>query len=154
MVPCIVAALLGSSRQMVTGPANAISLTVLALIGPLAEAGSADYVRLVLTLSFMVGIWQLLIGLSGLGRLVDRIPHAVIVGFTSGAAILIANSQVRQFFGFDWPRGMTVFETLARLPMELVTLNPAALSVSLSTVLACMIARRFGVSWIPTCWWA
>ena len=40
MVPCIVAALFGSSRQMVTGPANAISLTVLALVGPLAVAGS------------------------------------------------------------------------------------------------------------------
>ncbi len=40
MVPCIVAALFGSSRLMVTGPANAISLTTLALIAPLAAAGS------------------------------------------------------------------------------------------------------------------
>src|SRR5512139_3414411 len=50
MLPCIVAALFGSSRLMVTGPANAISLTTMALIAPLALPGSPDYIRLVLTL--------------------------------------------------------------------------------------------------------
>lgn len=51
MVPCIVAALWGSSRVMVTGPANAISLTTLALVAPLAIPGSPDYVALVLGLT-------------------------------------------------------------------------------------------------------
>ena len=61
MVPCIVAALFGSRRLMVTGPANAISLTTLALIAPLATAGSGQYVALVLTLTFLVGAcsWRL-----------------------------------------------------------------------------------------------
>ena len=43
MLPCIVAAVFGSSRLMVTGPANAISLTTVALIGPLAAVGSPQY---------------------------------------------------------------------------------------------------------------
>jgi SulP family sulfate permease len=58
MVPCVVAALFGSSRLMVTGPANAISLTTMALVTPLAVAGSPQYVGLVLTLTFMVGAIQ------------------------------------------------------------------------------------------------
>jgi len=94
MLPCIVAALFGSSRLMVTGPANAISLTTMALIAPLAAVGSPDYVRLVLTLTFLVGAMQLLLGLARVGAVVDKVPHSVIVGFTAGAAVLIVNSQL------------------------------------------------------------
>ena len=65
MVPCLIAALFGSSRLMVTGPANAISLTTMALIAPLAIPESPQYVMLVLTLSFLVGIIQLILGFSG-----------------------------------------------------------------------------------------
>ncbi|NBO82093.1 MAG: hypothetical protein EBU75_04480, partial [Betaproteobacteria bacterium] len=63
IVPCIVAAVFGSSRLMVTGPANAISLTTMALIAPLAITESVDYVALVLTLSFLVGVMQIALGL-------------------------------------------------------------------------------------------
>jgi SulP family sulfate permease len=57
MMPCVIAALFGSSRLMVTGPANAISLTTMALVAPLAAVGSSQYVGLVLTLTFVVGRW-------------------------------------------------------------------------------------------------
>ena len=84
MVPCILAALFGSSRQMVTGPANAISLTVLALIGPLAAAGTQAYVQLVITMTFMVAFWQILIG-SVLVSLVAGIAGASRVSNTAPA---------------------------------------------------------------------
>ncbi len=67
MVPCIIAALFGSSRLMVTGPANAISLTTMALIAPLAIPESEHYVVLVLTLSFLIGVIQIALGLGGAG---------------------------------------------------------------------------------------
>ncbi len=108
MVPCVVAALWGSSRVMVTGPANAISLTTLALVAPLAIPGSPDYVALVLSLTFMVGVLQLTIGISGLGRLVEKVPHAVILGFTIGAAVLIANSQVGTALGLSLERTTSI----------------------------------------------
>jgi SulP family sulfate permease len=95
IVPCIIAAWFGSSRLMVTGPANAISLTVLALLAPLATPGSAQFVQLAITLTFMVGVLQFAVGFTPVARLVDRVPHGVIVGFTAGAAVLIINSQVR-----------------------------------------------------------
>ena len=149
MVPCILAALFGSSRQMVTGPANAISLTVLALIGPLAEAGTPDYVQLVITLTFMVACWQIIVAVSGMGKLVDRIPHSVIIGFTSGAAILIANSQVRHVFGFDWSRGMSVVDTVTQFLPSLSSLHWPQLIVSVTTIVACVLARRFGTRFVP-----
>jgi len=72
MVPCIVAALFGSSRLMVTGPANAISLTTMALVAPLAAVGSSQYVGLVLTLTFIVRT-RLLVHQSG-GQQLTTVP--------------------------------------------------------------------------------
>jgi SulP family sulfate permease len=112
MVPCLIAALFGSSRLMVTGPANAISLTTMALIAPLALPESPQYVVFVLTLSFLVGIIQLTLGFSGIGKWVEKVPHSVIVGFTAGAAVLIINSQAGTLLGMDIPRGTDVIDTL------------------------------------------
>ena len=115
MVPCLIAALFGSSRLMVTGPANAISLTTMALIAPLALPESPQYVVFVLTLSFLVGIIQLTLGFSGIGKWVEKVPHSVIVGFTAGAAVLIINSQVGTLLGMNIPRGTDVIDTLKAL---------------------------------------
>ncbi len=112
MVPCLIAALFGSSRLMVTGPANAISLTTMALIAPLALPESSTYVAYVLTLSFLVGILQLSLGFSKAGKWVEKVPHSVIVGFTTGAAILIINSQLGTLLGASVPRGKNVVDTV------------------------------------------
>ena len=115
MVPCLIAALFGSSRLMVTGPANAISLTTMALIAPLAPPESSTYVAYVLTLSFLVGVLQLSLGLSKAGNWVEKVPHSVIVGFTTGAAILIINSQLGTLLGASVPRGKNVVDTVGAL---------------------------------------
>jgi len=115
MVPCLIAALFGSSRLMVTGPANAISLTTMALIAPMALPESSNYVAYVLTLSFLVGVLQLLLGLSKAGKWVEKVPHSVIIGFTTGAAILIINSQLGTLLGVSVPRGKNVVETISAI---------------------------------------
>ena len=120
MVPCLIAALFGSSRLMVTGPANAISLTTMALITPLAIVESSQYVAYVLTLSFLVGALQLTLGISKAGKWVEKIPHSVIVGFTVGAAILIINSQLGTLLGVSIPRGKSVAETIATVTNALL----------------------------------
>jgi SulP family sulfate permease len=141
MVPCIVAALFGSSRLMVTGPANAISLTTMALVAPLAAIGSPQYVTLVLTLSFMVGALQLLLGLARAGSLVDKVPHSVVVGFTAGAAVLIANSQLGPLLGLALPRGLPVAENVAAAGRALGQLQPLALLAGAATIVLAIIAR-------------
>lgn len=113
MLPCLIAALFGSSRLMVTGPANAISLTTMALIAPLAIPESLTYVGYVITLSFLVGMLQLLLGLSKVGKWVEKVPHSVIIGFTTGAALLIINSQLGTLLGINIPRGKNVAETIS-----------------------------------------
>lgn len=131
MVPCLIAALFGSSRLMVTGPANAISLTTMVLIAPLALPESTQYVALVLTLSFLVGVIQLALGFSGIGRWVEKVPHSVIVGFTAGAAVLIINSQVGTLLGIDIPRGTAVIDTLQAATTQILSGNMQWYSIAL-----------------------
>lgn len=141
MVPCVIAALFGSSRVMVTGPANAISLTVLAVMAPLAQPESARYVQLAITLTFMVGLWKILASLAQAGRLIDRVSHTVIVGFTAGAAVLIVNSQIRNFFGIDIARGTDVAHTIWALSQHGTDINIAAVFVSLVTLASALLWR-------------
>lgn len=148
MVPCIVAALFGSSRLMVTGPANAISLTTMALVAPLAAVGSPDYVRLVLTLTFLVGALQLALGLARVGALVDKVPHSVVVGFTAGAAVLIVNSQIGPVLGIDLPRGQSVADRLQATALRIGELQWPALTCALATVLIALVARPVN-RWVP-----
>jgi sulfate permease, SulP family len=148
MLPCIVAALFGASRLMVTGPANAISLTTMALVAPLAAVGSAEYVKLVLTLALLVGVMQLLLGLARVGALVDKVPHAVVVGFTAGAALLIAASQLGTALGLGLPRGQSALATVQAVFVRWQEINPAALIVCALTVLLAIVARPLS-RWVP-----
>jgi len=141
MLPCVVAALFGSSRLMVTGPANAISLTTMALIAPLAVVGSAEYISLVLTLTFLVGALQLLLGLARVGSLIEKVPHSVVVGFTTGAALLIINSQLGHLLGLSLPRGLSVFDNLQAVWAQRGQLLWAAPIAAASTVLAAWLWR-------------
>ena len=61
-------------------------------ISPLAEIGSANYIALALSLTLMAGLFQLLLSLARMGTLVNFVSHSVVVGFTSGAAVVIATS--------------------------------------------------------------
>jgi SulP family sulfate permease len=148
MLPCIVAALFGSSRLMVTGPANAISLTTMALIAPLAAAGSPHYVQLVLSLSFLVGAMQLLLGLARVGAIVERVPHSVVVGFTAGAALLIMVNQLPAALGLSLARGNSPWQQLQAVAMHLGQLQWPALLAALLTVGVAVAARPLN-RWVP-----
>ncbi len=148
MVPCVVAALFGSSRLMITGPATAISLTTLAVMAPIATPGSPAYIALVLTLTFLVGAFQLSLGLARAGRLIDFVPHSVIVGFTAGAAILIINSQIGPFLGLDLPRGISVIDNIRAATAQWSDIAPAAPLVGVVTIVAVLAWRPLN-RWVP-----
>ena len=99
MLPVAVAALWGSSWHQVSGPTNTISLAVFATVAPMAAPGSADYIRLVLTLTLLVGVEEIAMGLARLGALVNFISHTVVVGFTAGAGLLVSDTGVTAFVG-------------------------------------------------------
>jgi SulP family sulfate permease len=137
----IVAALFGSSLHLISGPTTAISIIVFTSISPLAEPGSAAYIRIVLTLTLMAGVYQLAFGLARLGTLVNFVSHSVVVGFTSGAAILIATSQMQHVFGLDMPRGQSFLHVWTRILNELQHINPYVLAVAMVTLAFAILFR-------------
>ncbi len=143
MLPAIVAALWGSSWHLVSGPTTAISIVVFATMSPLATPGSAEYVTLVLTLTFLVGVFQLLLGVLRLGTLVNFVSHTVVVGFTAGAAFLIAASQVKNFFGLPIPRGASVYGVVQGMVSHLGEVNPYVTTVAVVTVLTSIAFKRW-----------
>jgi len=143
MVPAAVAALFGSSWHLVSGPTNVISIFVFASISPLAEPGSAEYIRLVLTLTFLTGVMQLAMGLARMGTLVNFISHTVVVSFTAGAACLILAAQVNNFFGVDVPRGSSFSDTWAFFLAHITHINPYVTAVGAVTLLAGMACRKY-----------
>ena len=145
MLPAVVAALWGPSWHLDSGPTNAISLVVFATMAQIAQPGSDQYVTLVLTLSFIVGLVQLAMGLAGLGVLVNFISHTVVVGFTAGAAMLIFAAQADNFFGVPIPAGASFLQTLHALVTGLDRIEPPTVLIGVATLAAGMAARR----WLP-----
>ncbi len=143
MVPTIVAALFGSSWHLVSGPTTAISIVVFASVSPLAEPGSAEFIGLVLTLTFLAGLFQLLMGLARMGALVNFISHTVIIGFTAGAAILIAASQIKNFFGLDIPRGAHFHEVISYTATHAGNIDPYVMATGLATLLSGIAAKKY-----------
>src|SRR2546421_8991570 len=96
IVMTAVGALLDSSKQLINGPTNAISIAVLsALVGFHNE----EIIAAVILLALLVGIIQTAISLLRLGDLTRYVSHAVIVGFTLGAAVLLVLDQLKNLLG-------------------------------------------------------
>src|SRR5450755_2737963 len=89
IVPCVVAALFGSSWHVVSGPTNANSLALVATLAPLAVVGSPAYIQLALAVTLLVGAMQWLIGALRLGGIANFISPSALRGFMSGAAALV-----------------------------------------------------------------
>ena len=119
-LPVIVAALWGSSNQLATGPAAVSSILTASALAPLATLGSEAFVTLAIVLAFMVGIIQIALGVSRLGKVVSFLSHPVIVGFTSAAAIIIGLSQLNKLLGLPIGRSSQfladIWEMLRQLP--------------------------------------
>lgn len=147
MVPAIVAALFGSSWLLVSGPTTAASLLLFSSLSMHAQPGSGEYVQLALTLTLMVGLIQLSMGLVRFGSLVNFISHSVVVGFTSGAAILIIASQVKHFFGLSYPRTAHFQETLASIASHIGEANPYAVAVGLFTLAVGIAIKKYRPAW-------
>jgi len=117
-MPVIIAAMFGSSKQLATGPVAVVSLLTASAIIPLAGDPSgmtqeqlvAVYAPLAILLAFLVGCFQLFLGVFKLGVIVNFLSHPVIVGFTNAAAMIIGLSQLNKIFGVDKARSESFVE--------------------------------------------
>ena len=163
VVPTLIAALAGSSRHVLTGPTNALSLALAASLAPLAAAGSAEYLRLALVVTLLIGLIQVAVALLRLGVLTHFVAPSVLLGFTSGAAVLIGWHALVDLG--VWPRpdvpALAVGALTLALALAVRRLWPRAPALMLALVggtLAAVAAQRFGgvelqrVGLLPQAW--
>ena len=142
MVTPVVAAFFGSSWHAVSGPTTAISALVFGALVGLYEPGSAAFIRAAIELALLVGVFQLLFGLVRLGALVDFVSHSVMIGFTAGAAILIALSQLRHAMGVELPRPDEINEFIAALPSAVTALDWRAVLLAAIALVTGVVVKK------------
>ncbi|WP_296916850.1 SulP family inorganic anion transporter [Polaromonas sp.] len=147
VVPCIIAALFGSSWHVMSGPTNANSLALFAMLSPLALAFSPLYIQLALAVTVMVGVMQWLIGALRLGALANFISPAVLFGFTSGAALLIAVHALPDLLGLGAAPAHSAAAVLRHVGTQLGSVQAAALAVAAITVVVALGVRRLRPHW-------
>ena len=138
-LPTVIGSVFRSSRHVVAGPTNALSLLVGASLGPAVGVSPAEAA---VTLALMVGVFQVLAGTLRLGALVDYISSAVVLGYITGAGVLIAIGQLHNVTATAGPRGGP-WVVIGGWLADLGHTSPLAVTVAVAT-----IAGVFAIRWL------
>lgn len=141
IIGAIFGGLWGSSNQMHTGPANAISLLVFSTLSGLYAVGSPEYIVAAGMMAFMVGVFQLVMGLARLGILINFVSHSVIVGFATGAGVLIAVKQIKSLLGLNFPSG-TIVDTVTGTVLHFPETHVQTAVIGVSTMIFIIVLKK------------
>ena len=142
LVPQLVYAIFGSSRQVAIGPVAMDSLIVATGVSTLALAGSDSYIAIAILLAFMVGSIQFLLGVFRLGFIVNFLSKPVISGFTSAVALTIGINQFRNLFGVDFVQSDQIQYVLEDIWFNIIDFNSHTTVIGLISVGVIILLRR------------
>lgn len=145
MIPQLVYAVMGTSRQLAIGPAAMDSLIVASGISLIAATGTDHFIVLAILLAFMVGFFQFLFGLFRMGFIVNFLSKPVISGFTSGSAIIIAANQISNLSGIPLKRSNHLQLLLYELSEGYDQLHMSSLGIGLVSILLLLTFKK----WLP-----
>jgi SulP family sulfate permease len=142
LMPQVMYAIFGSSRQVAIGPVAMDSLIVAAGVSTLALVGSDSYIAIAILLALVVGAIQFLMGVFRLGFIVNFLSRPVISGFTSAAALIIGFNQFRNLFGVDFVRSNQIQEVVADIWKNIASYNFNTTLIGLSAVVIIIVLRK------------
>lgn len=143
IVPLLIYAIFGTSRQLAVGPVAMVSLLVVAGVGELADPGSDRFIHLAIMAALGVGLVQFLMGVFRMGFLVNFLSHPVLSGFTSAAALIIGASQVKNLLGLDLPRTKQVFEILLGTIQNASDISIYTALIGFSSIIILILLKRW-----------
>ena len=135
MIPQLIYAIFGTSRQLAVGPVAMDSLLVAAAVTMIAEVGTDQYITLALLLAFMMGAVQLALGLFRMGFLVNFLSKPVISGFTSAAALIIGLNQLKYLLGVDIERSNYILKIIYEAIQKWADINIITLAIGIGGIL-------------------
>jgi SulP family sulfate permease len=135
---------LGGSRTQIGGPTGAFVVIVAGIVLRFGMSGLA-------MVTLMAGVLLVIMGLTGLGAAVRFIPRMVVIGFTNGIAVLIASTQIKDFFGLKTPAVPSEFLPRIKLLIaHFATVNSSALGLGLGTLAILVLLPRFTRKFPPS----
>lgn len=143
MIPQIVYAVFGTSRQLAVGPVAMDSLIVASGVATLAEIGSDKFIEFAILLSLFMGFFQVLFGVFKLGFLVNFLSKPVISGFTSAAALIIGLSQLKHLLGINLERSNTLQEIIVNAFKIIGETNLITLSIGIISILILVFFKKY-----------
>lgn len=144
IISCIIGALLGSSSHLITGPTNASCMVIFSVTAKYIGSSPEKHLEAILLLTLMVGVIKLLFGILRFGGIVRYVSNSVLIGFTSGVAILIVGNQLGNILGVQINHAKAdrfykvIYFTLREIPHA----NFYPFAVAAITVGIVVIARR------------
>ena len=142
LVPQLVYAVFGSSRQVAIGPVAMDSLIVATGVSTLALTGSDSYISIAILLAFMVGGIQFLLGVFRLGFIVNFLSKPVITGFTSAVALTIGINQFRNLFGVKIVQSDQIQYVLESIWYNIVDFNAHTTVIGLISIITIILLRK------------
>lgn len=142
VVPLVLYAIFGSSRQLAVGPVAMVSLLVAGAVAPLADGDAALYLSLAVLLALMVGVIQLAMGVLRMGFLTNFLSHPVLSGFTSAAALIIGFSQLKHLMGVAIPRSHHVHEILLQAVEKAPDMNVPTVVIGVLSVVVLVALKK------------
>ena len=143
LIPLFIYACLGTSKHLSIGPVAVTSILLMAGISQLETPFSSEFLGLVLLVGFLVGVIQVLMGFFKLGFLVNVLAQPVISGFISAAAIIIIVSQFKSGFGIPMPSGVSTFESIAFLVLNLFESHLPTVLITVFSVIFMLFLRSW-----------
>lgn len=146
ILPMVVYALFGSSRQLIIGPDAATCAVLYAVVAPLAAGDPVKHWQLVMTMTAMTGFWCLIASRFHLGVLADFLSRPILMGLLNGVAITIMVGQLSRIMGFTYNEKYLIERLLHSLDYLTHTHLPT-LVMSLLTLLILLVCRRVRPNW-------
>lgn len=143
MIPQIVYAIFGTSRQLSVGPVAMDSLIVASGVATLAEIGTEHFIEFAILLAFMMGVLQVLFGIFKLGFLVNFLSRPVISGFTSAAALIIALSQLKNLLGVNLQKGNKIHSLIIEVYDHLEEISWITFTIGVVSILILIFFKKF-----------
>lgn len=143
VLPMMVYALIGSSRQLMVGPDAATAAMVAAAITPLAAGDPQRLVDLSMIVAIMVGLFSIVAGLARAGFIASFLSRPILVGYLNGIGLSLLVGQLGKLFGYEAATSGFVAGILALLENLLHIHWPTLILGSLSLLLMVLLPRRF-----------
>ena len=142
ILPMIVYALLGSSRQLILGPDSATCLLVASMVAPLAASGSDQYYALCIIVALMVGLLCIAGGLFRMGMIANFLSKPILTGYLNGLAISIILGQMGKLFGFELI-SKEFFEMLVEFFSKIEHTNTYTLLIGGGSFIAILLIKKY-----------